>query len=101
MVIKTAQFEVEENALDECVAAVEAFVGAVDESEPGTLVDRSLQDVDRPTRFLHIFIFADDAAEQVHTSGEPVKRFTEVLYSRTLAPVQFQTWRPVAMVDRM
>lgn len=101
MIINTAQFEVTEEAIEECVAAITEFVAAIDQNEPGTIVYRSLQDVDRPNRFLDIFIFANEDAEKLHASSAATKRLAETLDPRTLAPVQYQKWRPVAMVDRM
>lgn len=43
---------------------------------------------------------AVDEAERIHGASDAVKRFTEVLYPNTLAPVEFVAWEAFAMVDR-
>lgn len=100
MIVKTAQYEVRAEALDECLRAIEAYVAEIDATQPGTIVYRALRDMERPTRFLHIMLFADDEAEEIHGDSEATQRFTGVLYPNTLAPVEFAAWEPVAMVDR-
>ena len=101
MQVNTATFEVKPEALNECVDAIEEFVSAIEETEPRTLVYRSLRDTKNPSRFLHIFLFADEGAKDAHASSDAVKRFTDILYPNTLAPVEFTEWEPVAMVDRL
>ena len=41
------------------------------------------QEKDDPTRFLHLFVFADEAAQARHGQSEAVKRF-ESIYSPEL-----------------
>jgi quinol monooxygenase YgiN len=52
-------------------------------SEPGTQMYLAWQQKDDPTRFIHLFIFADEAAQARHGQSEAVKRF-ETVYSSEL-----------------
>jgi len=86
---QTARFQVKEDQLGACKAAIEDFVAYVCVDEPGTLLYTSLQQKDDPTRFIHYFTFRDEAARDVHANSEAVKRFTDILYPRLVAPVEF------------
>lgn len=100
MIIQTATFDVVPDALQGCEAAIRDFVSYIEANEPGTSVYRSLRETGDPCRFLHIFLFADAEAEELHANSEAVRRFTETLYPNIVAPVAFARWEPVAMVDR-
>jgi len=71
----TARFSVKPEALDRCQSAIEEFVTYVRANEPGTKLYLSLQDQADPTRFLHVMIFEDEAAENIHTNSEALDRF--------------------------
>ena len=77
---KTARFKVKAQAVDQCKQAIEEFVRYVKANEPGTQLYLSLQDEEDSTRFLHYFIFDDEAAENIHSTSSGVQRFTAVLY---------------------
>ena len=79
-VYKTARFRVRRAGLDQALAAVQIFVCYVKANEPGTLQYTSVQRADDPTQFLHFFTFESEAAQNVHSTSEGVKNFTDVLY---------------------
>jgi len=91
----TARFTVKPEALDRCRAAIEEFVTHVRASEPGTKLYLSLQETEDPTRFLHVMLFEDEAAENIHTNSEAVDRFTAVLYPQTVDGVTFEKYTAV------
>ena len=86
---QTARFQVQEQHLAECIAAIEEFVAYVRDNEADTLLYTSLQQKDDPTQFIHYFIFKDEAARDIHANSEAVKRFTDILYPRLVVTVEF------------
>jgi quinol monooxygenase YgiN len=92
----TARFEVQQDKLAICEETIREFVEYVRANEPDTLLYTSLQDKENPTRFLHYFIFRDEAAREVHSSSEGVDRFTSVLYPNLVAPVEFTEYESFA-----
>jgi quinol monooxygenase YgiN len=93
---KTAHFEVAEDGLELALEAIRAFVRRVRAEEPGTLHYMSLQEADRPTRFVHVMAFADEGAERTHQSSEAVQRFVDVLYPLTVDGVTFNDRNAIA-----
>jgi len=63
--------------------AIAEFVGYVKASEPGSPMYLAWQQKTDPTRFVHLFIFADEAAQARHGQSGAVKRF-ESVYSPEL-----------------
>lgn len=55
----------------------------VETNEPGTQMYLAWQEKSDPTCFLHLFIFADEAARTRHGKSEAVRRF-ESMYSPEL-----------------
>ncbi len=78
-----AQYQVNARSVDKVKRAIEEFVRYVKANEPGTQLYTAWQQKDNPTRFVHFFIFADDAAHAIHGGSEAVKRF-ESAYSPEL-----------------
>jgi quinol monooxygenase YgiN len=97
---KTARFRVKPEELAECLAAIEEFVAAVGANEPDTLLYVSYQEQDDPTRFLHVFAFADQAAEEFHTKTPWVNAFVERLYPRCTETPVFTPYDAVAWAGR-
>ena len=78
-----ARYQVNPQAVDKVKRAIEEFVRYVKANEPGTRMYAAWQQKDDPTRFVHLFIFADETAHAVHGESAAVKRF-ESLYSPEL-----------------
>ncbi|HKZ76118.1 MAG TPA: antibiotic biosynthesis monooxygenase family protein [Actinomycetota bacterium] len=91
----TARFSVKPEALDRSRSAIEEFVVYVRANEPATRLYLSLEDQADPTRFLHLFVFEDEAAENLHANSDAVKRFTDALYPQTVDGVTFERFSPV------
>lgn len=92
----TARFKVRRQTLEKCQQAIHEFVEYVRANEPKTQLYVSMQEIEDATSFLHLFIFDDEAARDLHSNSEAVRRFTDVLYPETLAPVEFTEYRLVA-----
>ena len=61
------------------------------------MVDRPGQQADDPTKFVHLFEFADDAAHQTHGSSAEVRQFEAVYRPELVAgPVVFTDYRQIA-----
>lgn len=80
MIERRANFRVRPDVVDDAVAAIEEFVAAIADNEPGTIIYHSYQDKDDPTRFLHLMRFEDERARQIHIDTKHVHRFVERLY---------------------
>jgi quinol monooxygenase YgiN len=83
-------------ALDRCLAAIREFVAYVRASEPGTLRYEVWQEAQHATRFVHLFVFRDDAAHRAHSASAEVRKFASILYPSCLAPVEFTDYAQVA-----
>jgi quinol monooxygenase YgiN len=95
-IYQTATYEVKPEALAACKRAIRAFVEHVKANEPGTFRYIALQDKQRPTRFLHFFIFANARARRLHANSDAVNRFTSILYPNCVAPVEFTGYGAVS-----
>ncbi|MFN8177803.1 MAG: antibiotic biosynthesis monooxygenase family protein [bacterium] len=84
-----ARYEVRAEALDRCLAAIHEFVAYVRAHEPGTLRYEVWQEPAHPTRFVHLFVFRDAAADRAHSESAAVEKFASILYPECLAPVEF------------
>jgi quinol monooxygenase YgiN len=99
-IYQTAHYQVEESAVPRVLAAIETFVGYVADHEPGTRMYSAWQQQDDPTRFVHLFIFEDEAAHQAHGASAAVRRFEEVYRPELVGgPVVFTDYRLVAAND--
>jgi quinol monooxygenase YgiN len=90
-----ARYEVRPEALVECVAAIHEFVAYVRANESGALRYEVWQEAERPTRFVHIFVWKDEAANRIHGESVAVKKFAGILYPKCLAPVEFIEYRQI------
>jgi quinol monooxygenase YgiN len=92
-----ARYRVRPEGIDKVRRAIAEFVAYVRASEPGTKLYAAWQQQDDPTRFVHFFIFADEAAHEAHASSAAVKQF-EAVYRPELSegPVVFTDYDVVA-----
>ena len=82
-IFQTGGYQVKPSAVNKVKEAIREFVAYVQANEPGTPMYHASQEKNDPTRFLHLFIFADEAAQARHGESEAVKRF-ESVYSPEL-----------------
>jgi len=75
---QTARYQVNAEAVEKVKDAIATFVAYVAEHEPGTKLYAAWQEVEDPTRFIHLFIFEDGAAQEIHSSSEAVQTFESV-----------------------
>jgi quinol monooxygenase YgiN len=90
-----ARYEVRPESLPQCLAAIHEFVEYVRAQEPGALRYEVWQEAARPTRFVHIFVWRDTEANQIHGQSAAVKKFASILYPHCLAPVEFIEYKQV------
>jgi len=95
-IYQTAHFKVRGEALGICEQAIREFIAYVKETETGTLLYESWQQVDDSTSFVHNFIFESEEARQIHRTSAGVMRFTSTLYPHLLAPVEFTDYTLLA-----
>ena len=95
-IYQIARYQVRREAVAKCEEAIKAFVAYVRANEPRTLQYTSWQATGDPTQFVHIFIFADQAAHDEHSNSQAVKQFADLLYPECLAPVEFTEYSLVA-----
>ena len=82
-IYQTGGYRVKPSAVNQVKQAIQEFVAYVQANEPGTQMYLAWQDKNDPTRFLHLFIFADRAAQTRHGQSDAVRRF-ESAYSPEL-----------------
>jgi quinol monooxygenase YgiN len=82
-IYQTATYQVKPQAVGKVKRAIEDFVRYVQANEPGTQMYVAWQQKDDPTRFIHLFIFKDVAAQTIHSESEAVRHF-ESVYSPEL-----------------
>jgi quinol monooxygenase YgiN len=80
---QTGDYRVKPSAVNKVKEAIKEFVAYVETNEPGTRMYLAWQQKDDPTHFLHLFIFEDAAAQQLHGESDAVRRF-EAVYSPEL-----------------
>src|SRR6516225_3383915 len=82
-IYQTGGYQVKPSAVNKVKQAIKEFVSYVQANEQGTQMYLAWQEQSDPTRFLHLFIFADEAAQSRHGQSEAVRRF-EAAYSPEL-----------------
>ena len=96
-IYQTAHYQVKASAVGKVKAAIAEFVEYVARSEPGSKMYTAWQQKDDPTRFVHLFEFADEAAHQAHGTSDAVRQF-EAVYGPELVngPVVFTNYVLIA-----
>jgi quinol monooxygenase YgiN len=82
-IYQTGGYQLKPSAVEKVKQAINEFVRYVQQNEPGTKMYLAWQQKSDPTRFLHLFIFEDAAAQARHGRSAAVKRF-ESVYSPEL-----------------
>jgi len=96
-IYQTAHYQVNPAAVDKVKAAIVEFVGYVTEHEPGTRIYTAWQQESDPTKFVHLFEFADEAAHHAHGTSAAVRQFEEVYQPELAAgPVVFTDYLQIA-----
>lgn len=100
-IYQTARYRVNPGAVDKVKAAIAEFVAYVTEHEPGTRIYTAWQQESDPTKFVHLFEFADEAAHRAHGTSDAVRQF-EAIYGPELVngPVVFTDYLVVATNHR-
>ena len=96
-IYQTAHYQVKASAVDKVKAAIAEFVEYVAKNEPGSKTYTAWQQQDDPTKFVHLFEFADESAHQAHGTSDAVRRF-EAVYRPELVdgPVVFTDYLLIA-----
>ena len=82
-IYQTGGYRVKPEAVDKVKQAIKVFVRYVQENEPGTKMYLAWQEKKDATRFNHLFIFENEAAQARHGQSTEVKQF-ESVYSPEL-----------------
>jgi quinol monooxygenase YgiN len=97
-IYQTAHYQVRPEAVADVKAAIEVFVRYVSENEPGSRLYAAWQERDDPTKFVHLFIFEDEAAQSAHGRSDAVAAFEAVYTPELVAgPVVFTDYDLVAV----
>lgn len=96
-IYQTAHYQVRASAVDKVKAAIAEFVAYVAQNEPGSTMYAAWQQEDDPTKFVHLFEFADEAAHQAHGKSDAVRQFEAVYVPELVGgPVVFTDYRLIA-----
>ena len=96
-IYQIAHYQVKPAAVEKVKAAIVEFVDYVARNEPGSRVYTAWQQQDDPTRFVHLFEFADEAAHAAHGTSEAVRTFESVYQPELVGgPVRFTDYVMVA-----
>jgi quinol monooxygenase YgiN len=70
-----AEYKVRPEGVDKVTRAIQEFTAYVTANEPGTKMYLAWQQQESPNRFVHFFIFENEAALKAHSQSDAVKRF--------------------------
>lgn len=83
-IFQTGAYQVKSSGVEKVKQAIAEFVKYVQQHETGSEMYLAWQQQDDPTKFIHLFIFKDQAAQQRHGESDAVRRF-EAAYTPELA----------------
>ena len=98
-IYQTAHYQINASAVDKVTTAIAEVVEYVAKNEPGTRMYTAWQQKDDPTRFVHLFEFADEAAHRAPrppsggskpstvSSSPTAVAFTDYAHRHQLRPV--------------
>jgi quinol monooxygenase YgiN len=96
-IYQTAHYEVRAEAVERVKRAIDEFVRYVRDHEPGSRLYAAWQEVNDPTKFVHLFIFEDEAAHEAHSKSAAVRSFEDVYTPElTAGPVIFTDYDLIA-----
>ena len=96
-IYQTAHYQVRASAVEKVKAAIAEFVDYVAKNEPGSKMYTAWQQEDDPTKFVHLFEFADEAAHQAHGRSSAVRQFEAVYVPELVGgPVVFTDYEQIA-----
>ena len=78
MLYQTGSYQVKKSGVEKVKKAIAEFVDHVKANEPGSIMYLAWQQQSDPTKFVHLFIFADEAAQERHGKSEAVAKFESV-----------------------
>jgi len=82
-IFQTGAYQVKASGVPKVEKAIREFVDYVKTNEPGSLMYLAWQQKSDTTKFVHLFIFENEAAQARHGESEAVRRF-ESAYSPEL-----------------
>jgi quinol monooxygenase YgiN len=82
-IFQTGAYQVKASGIPKVEKAIREFVEYVKANEPDSQMYLAWQQKDDPTKFIHLFIFENEAAQARHGKSEAVRRF-ESAYSPEL-----------------
>ena len=72
-----AEYQVRPSGVEKVKKAIADFLPHIKANEAGTQMYLAWQKKEDPTRFVHFFIFENEAALKAHSESQAVKRFEE------------------------
>ena len=95
-IYQSGAYRVKPAAVEKVKRAIAEFVDHVKANEPGSQMYLAWQEQSDPTRFLHLFIFADSEARQRHSGSGAVQRFQAVYTPELVEGVVFTEYEMIA-----
>ncbi len=88
MIRRIASYRIKKDAQENVLTAIEEFVEAIEENEPGTIYSVYRHEDGRT--FTHFMSFPGEQAEESHKSAPYTKKFVDILYPTCEEPPIFE-----------